>query len=189
MKSMTEISKLIAYVLRHKPDHLALDMDVHGWVSTKQLIEKINELQPFDMAQLEEIVRTDNKQRYAFNAEKTMIRASQGHSIPVDLELEAICPPAILWHGTGEKYVESIDQQGLLPKGRQHVHLSADSETALNVGSRHGKPALYIVDTAAMCADGHVFYRSENGVWLTSAVPPQYLQKAGSALCPTEKSV
>ena len=175
MKSMTEISKTIAYVLRHKPEHLGLEMDAHGWVSVENLIEKINTIQPFDMAQLEEIVRTDNKQRYAFNADKTMIRANQGHSIPVDLELESVCPPDILWHGTGEKYVESIDRQGLLPKSRQHVHLSADADTALAVGKRHGKPVLYWVAARQMAEDGYVFYRSENGVWLTNAVPCKYL--------------
>jgi len=175
MKSLTEISKLIALVLRHKPDALGLRLDPHGWASTEELVEKLNELQPFGMEQLEEIVRTDNKQRYSFNADKTLIRANQGHSIPVDLELEPVVPPAVLWHGTGEKYMESIREKGLLPKGRQHVHLSADPDTAVSVGKRHGKPVLLEVSAEKMAQDGYSFYRSENGVWLTDAVPKEYL--------------
>ena len=106
-----------------------------------------------------------------------MIRANQGHSIPVDVELEELVPPEILWHGTGEKYVSSIDKQGLIPKSRLYVHLSKDEETAINVGSRHGKPVIYLVSAKKMYEDGYKFYRSVNGVWLTKGVPLQYLQK------------
>ena len=177
MKSLTEISKLIALVLRHKPDELGIRLDPHGWANTDELVGKINEIQPFGMEQLEEIVRTDNKQRYSFNTDKTLIRANQGHSIPVDLGLEPVSPPAVLWHGTGEKYIESIREKGLLPKGRQHVHLSAEPETAVTVGKRHGKPVLLSVDAAKMAQDGYAFYCSENGVWLTDAVPREYLNE------------
>ena len=129
------------------------------------------------MAVLEEIVETDNKQRYSFNEDKSLIRANQGHSIPVDVELEEKIPPEILWHGTGEKYVSSIDIQGLIPKSRLYVHLSKDSDTAVNVGKRHGRPVLFIVKSGDMYRDGYKFYLSRNGVWLTKNVPAKYLEK------------
>ena len=129
------------------------------------------------MDMLEEIVRTDNKQRYSFNEDKTLIRANQGHSIPVDVELTKAVPPDILYHGTGEKYVSSIDKEGLLPKSRLYVHLSKDEDTAVNVGKRHGKPVIYKVDARKMQEDGFEFFLSVNGVWLTNEVPVKYIFK------------
>ena len=172
----TQISKLISLVLRHHPENLGLTLDSHGWAETSALIEAINAIQPFDMQQLEAIVRTDNKQRYAFSPDRTRIRASQGHSIPVDLELTPQKPPAVLWHGTGESFVDAIMREGLKPMGRQYVHLSADPDTAVKVGKRHGRPVVFAVDAARMSGDGLLFYRSENGVWLADAVPVQYLK-------------
>lgn len=177
MKTMTQMSKLISLLLRHNPGKLGLTMDAHGWVGAKELVEALNGVQPFTMADLEHIVRTDNKQRYSFNADKTKIRANQGHSIPVDLELEPTTAPDELWHGTATRFTASIEREGLLPRGRQYVHLSPDEETATKVGRRHGKLALYVVDCAAMVADGYEFYISQNGVWLTNAVPPNYLRR------------
>lgn len=176
---LTKISKFIAMLLRHKPETIGLKMDEHGWVSVNDLIEGIqkNKSKSFDMADLEEIVRIDEKQRYALNADKTMIRASQGHSIQVDVGLEKRNPPDILYHGTGEKYVSSIDQQGLLPKSRLYVHLSWDVDTAIKVGRRHGKVVVYKVDAKRMVDDGHDFYLSANNVWLIRAVPACYLSK------------
>ena len=107
-----------------------------------------------------------------------MIRANQGHSIPVDVELEKVIPPEFLWHGTGEKYVESIDRSGLIPKSRLYVHLSSDEKVAKNVGSRHGKPVIYVVCAGEMSKDGYKFYLSKNGVWLTKEVPTKYLKKS-----------
>ncbi len=179
MKTLNEISKLISLVLRHKPETLGLTMDSHGWVETKELIEKMNKMQPFDMDMLEEIVRTDNKQRYSFNADKTRIRANQGHSIPVDLELVPQTPPKVLYHGTATRFSGVIEQQGLKPMQRQYVHLSDNPETAVNVGKRHGVPVVYEIDAEAMQKAGCVFYRSENGVWLTDSVPPEYLKRKG----------
>ena len=173
----TQISKLISLVLRHHPERLGLTLDDHGWADMKALIKAIHAIQPFDMEQLEAIVRADPKQRYAFSPDKTRIRANQGHSIPVDLELTPRTPPNILWHGTGERFVSAILREGLKPMGRQYVHLSADPDTAVKVGRRHGGPALFTVDAARMAGDGLLFYRSENGVWLTDAVPPQYLKR------------
>ena len=129
------------------------------------------------MALLEEIVATDEKQRYSFNEDKTLIRANQGHSVPVDVELEQVTPPEYLYHGTGEKYVASIEQHGLIPKSRLYVHLSSDFDTARKVGSRHGKPVVYRVSAAEMAHDGYIFYKSANGVWLTKEVPPKYFQR------------
>jgi len=176
LKIMVQISKLIAMVLRHRPDYLDIQLDEHGWADVSTLIERINAIQTFDMAMLEEIVRTDNKQRYAFNQDKTKIRANQGHSIPVDLQLAPKQPPSILWHGTGLKNVAGIWKKGLLPNGRQYVHLSDDPETAAKVGSRHGKPVIFVVDADAMAKDGLRFFQSENGVWLTDDVPSKYLR-------------
>jgi putative RNA 2'-phosphotransferase len=178
-KNRQSTSKLIALVLRHKPEEIGITLDEHGWANVNELIEGIAKTQPFDMATLEEIVCTDEKQRYSFNEDKTLIRANQGHSIPVDVELEQKMPPEILYHGTGEKYTASIDVQGLIPKSRLYVHLSSDYDTALKVGSRHGKPIVYTVAAGEMHKNGYVFYQSINGVWLTKSVPADYLQKQG----------
>ena len=175
MKNRTQISKLIALVLRHKPEVLGLQLDEHGWTDTATLIERINARQSFDMATLEEIVRTDEKQRYAFNEDKTKIRASQGHSLAVDLELKPQTPPHVLWHGTSVKNLDSIAREGLLPRGRHYVPLSSDPDTAHKVGSRHGGPFVIMVNATDMAKDGLPLYRSENGVWLADAVPAKYL--------------
>ena len=175
--SLKETSKYMSLILRHKPDAIGITLDEHGWANVDELIAGIAKDNEFNMEILEEIVRTDEKQRYSFNEDKTLIRANQGHSIPVDVELEEKEPPEILYHGTGEKYVSSIDAQGLIPKSRLYVHLSKDEETAVKVGSRHGKPVIYIVKAKQMYEDGYKFYISENGVWLTKEVPVKYLEK------------
>ncbi len=176
---MTEkdISKFIALILRHKPEAIGITLDEHGWASVEELIEGISKTEPIDLVLLEKIVAEDEKQRYSFNEDHTLIRANQGHSISVDVELEKKTPPDVLWHGTGEKFVAAIDEQGLIPKSRLYVHLSSDVETATKVGSRHGKPVIYKVDTKRMTEDGIAFFQSVNGVWLTKHVPVQYLTK------------
>lgn len=174
--SLIETSRFISLILRHKPQTIGITLDEHGWANVDELIAGVNTRYPLDITTLEQIVRTDDKQRYSFNEDKTLIRANQGHSIPVDVELEEIAPPQILWHGTGEKYTQSIDVQGLIPKSRLYVHLSGDQATARKVGARHGKPVIYSVLSGAMYRDGFKFYRSVNGVWLTKAVPERYLQ-------------
>ncbi|MBR0540840.1 MAG: RNA 2'-phosphotransferase [Clostridia bacterium] len=175
--NLNEISKFIALILRHKPETIGISLDEHGWANVSELVEGINRQQPFTMTDLEEIVKTDNKQRYSFNEDKTLIRANQGHSVPVDVELPEKEPPEFLWHGTGEKYTESIDKIGLIPKSRLYVHLSGDLETAKIVGKRHGKLVVYKVKSGEMAKDGFVFYQSVNGVWLTKEVPVKYLEK------------
>lgn len=175
---LTKLSRYLSLILRHKPDVIHITLDEHGWANVPDLISGIAENNPeFDMEVLEEIVRTDDKQRYSFNPDKTLIRANQGHSIPVDVELPEMEPPEMLFHGTGEKYVNSIREQGLIPKSRLYVHLSKDIETAVKVGKRHGKEVIFQVATGQMFRDGYKFYLSVNGVWLTKEVPVKYLQQ------------
>lgn len=176
--NLTKVSKFISLVLRHKPDAAGITVDKHGWANVDELIKGVSTNYPgFDLDILEEIVRTDEKQRYSFNEDKTLIRANQGHSIPVDVELRVVRPPRYLYHGTGEKYAGLIERDGLIPKSRLHVHLSGDVETAINVGKRHGNPVIYLVDSGSMYEQGYTFYKSVNGVWLTEKVPVEYLTR------------
>lgn len=179
--SLTRTSRFLSMILRHRPEVIGIALDEHGWADVQELLLGMKRTHPIDMDILEEIVRTDNKQRYSFNEDKTKIRANQGHSIPVDVELPLVEPPEYLWHGTGEKYVESIGEQGLIAKSRLYVHLSADRETARIVGARHGRPVVYRVQTGQMQKDGFLFYRSVNGVWLTKQVPVRYLERDDEA--------
>ena len=173
----TNISRYIALLLRHHAEKAGLCLDEHGWVEVEALIQGVRRRYPeFNRAVLDEIVARDSKQRYAYNQNKTCIRANQGHSIPVDVELKQALPPTILYHGTGEKYVESIQKVGLIPKSRLYVHLSTDIQTAIQVGKRHGQPVVYQIDTQQMIHDGFIFYISANHIWLTKAVPVQYLK-------------
>lgn len=179
-KRLMNISKYISLILRHKPEVIGMSLDKHGWAEVEQLINGIKQqYAEFDMEILEEIVRTDSKQRYSFNQDKTLIRANQGHSVNVDVELKEQMPPSILYHGTGGKYMDSIKEQGLVGKTRLYVHLSCDLDTAKAVGKRHCKsnesPILLRIDTKQMYEDGFQFYVSENKVWLTKEVPIKYI--------------
>lgn len=171
-------SVFISLILRHQPEVIGISLDRHGWANVRELIDGINKSGKYniDMSTLEEIVRTDNKQRYSFNEDKTKIRANQGHSINVDVELKEAVPPEILYHGTAEKYVDPINKEGLKPKGRLYVHLSKDIDTAIKVGSRHGKPVVYNVFAGEMHRQGYQFFLSENGVWLTRIVPANFIK-------------
>ena len=174
----TSLSKYIALILRHKPEAVGITLDENGWASVSELLSGINASgKEIDMQTLEEIVAEDEKQRYSFNADKTKIRANQGHSVNVDVELKKAEPPEILFHGTGEKFVSSIKSEGLKPKSRLYVHLSKDRETAVKVGSRHGKPVVFEVNSSEMSRNGYEFFLSENGVWLTKIVPAEYLRE------------
>ena len=174
---LDKLSRYMSLILRHKPDVIGITLDKHGWADVNELIAGISKKNTFNMEILEEIVRTDSKQRYSFNGDKTKIRANQGHSISVNVELEKKEPPKFLYHGTGEKYVEIIDKTGLLPKSRLYVHLSRDIDTAQNVGKRHGNPIIYKVHSKKMYDNGYDFFLSVNGVWLTKRVPVEYLEK------------
>ena len=141
------------------------------------LISGIREQYPdFDMEILRDIVRSDSKQRYSFNADETLIRANQGHSVQVDVELKPAVPPEMLYHGTATRFVDSIMHEGLKPMSRLYVHLSALYDTAVKVGTRHGTPVVLTIDTRAMAEDGFEFFISENGVWLTKTVPVKYIK-------------
>ena len=172
------LSKFISLILRHKPEEVGLKLDEYGYLNTKDLINGINSKgYNITMADLEIVVSNDNKQRYSFNEDKTKIRANQGHSVKVNLELVPIEPPNELYHGTATRFIESILREGITKQTRQNVHLSADIQTATKVGERHGKLAILIVDSATMHADGYKFYLSDNKVWLTDIVPTKYIRK------------
>ena len=169
-------SKLLSYVLRHRPDSIGLALDANGWTGVDELLARLAAAgHAVDRALLERVVAYNDKQRFAFSDDGTRIRASQGHSVAVDLALAPSMPPDVLYHGTASRFLKSILAAGLRASGRHHVHLSADVDTARRVGARHGFPAVLQVDARRMHADGLAFYRSDNGVWLTDAVLPRYL--------------
>lgn len=171
------ISKFLSLVLRHQPEKLGIHLDEEGWAPVAELLEKMQaQGMPVDLIKLQEVVAGNDKQRFAFNSDASKIRASQGHSIPVDLGLEPVQPPAVLYHGTATQHLSAILEEGLHPRSRQHVHLSADISTAIKVGSRHGKAVVLLVKSLEMQQQGHHFFQSANGVWLTASVPPLYLQ-------------
>jgi putative RNA 2'-phosphotransferase len=178
---ITRISKTLSYHLRHRPDELGLSLGPGGWVAVNGLLAALARRgKAISRAELEEVVARNNKRRFAFDEAGERIRASQGHSVEMDLELEPLGPPALLYHGTGERTVAAILREGLRKMRRHHVHLSADPETAHAVGARHGRPVVFIVDAAGMHGAGHQFYRSANGVWLVDAVPAAFLSVANA---------
>ena len=176
-RQLKHISKLMSLVLRHQPAEIGLHLDEHGWASVQELVEKMEAKGiTVNIETIETIVATNDKKRFAFNADKTRIRASQGHSIEVELNLPGTTPPDVLYHGTTGKFLESILVNGLQKQSRQHVHLSATIETATAVGSRHGKPLILTIHAKAMNEAGFKFYLSENNVWLTDKVPKEYMK-------------
>jgi len=180
MASLKDRSKFLSLVLRHQPDKIKLQLDPQGWVDVTELLNKLKQhgpgyLQPFDYETLEQVVAENDKKRFAFNADKTMIRASQGHSVDIKLGYDPVQPPELLYHGTAEKSVASILKQGILKGKRHHVHLSLQQATAVSVGGRHGAPVVLTVRAGDMHRAGFEFYCSENGVWLTDTVPSAYI--------------
>lgn len=172
------ISKFLSLILRHQPETIGLKLDENGWADVEELRERAAKKKVyFSLEELDEVVETNNKKRFAFNEDKTKIRASQGHSVNIDLALEALQPPDFLYHGTAEANISSILEKGIEKRSRQHVHLSADKETATKVGMRHGKPIILTIRTGKMYEDGIAFYLSANGVWLTEFVDPKYISK------------
>ena len=175
-KCLIPISKFLSRVLRHQPKAIGLMLDPQGWADVEQLLTQARRhglaLTP---ELLQEVVEQNDKQRFAFNEDRTRIRASQGHSIPVDLGLDPMEPPDLLYHGTAERFIAAIKERGLLPGRRNHVHLSGDKATATRVGGRHGRPVVLTVQAGLMHAAGCRFYLSANGVWLTEHVPAEYM--------------
>jgi putative RNA 2'-phosphotransferase len=177
-KQTTNISKFLSLILRHKPETIGIVVDQNGWTNVKSLLEKSNEYGiQFDLEILKHIVDTNLKKRFAFNSDFSKIRASQGHSLEIELGYTNHKPPQILFHGTSEKSVESIFENGIEKQKRQHVHLSCDIDTAIKVGQRHGKPFVFRILAEEMYNDKFEFYISDNNVWLTSNVPKKYLKR------------
>jgi len=171
-----KISKFLSFVLRHKPETINLVLDENGWANVEELITKsTNDSQGFTLEELDEIVQTNDKKRFVFNEDRTKIRANQGHSIEIDLALKPQQPPEFLYHGTAQSNRDSILENGIEKRKRQHVHLSQDKETATKVGMRHGKPLILTIKTGKMFEDGILFYLSENNVWLTDFVDAKYI--------------
>lgn len=171
------LSKFLSLILRHQPEKLDITLDANGWGSVSEIIQKMNDRgMNVDLDQVVAVVENNDKQRFSLSHDHQRIRANQGHSIKVDLELTPQEPPEILFHGTATKNLASIRANGLSPGNRQHVHLSWDEETAVKVGQRHGKPVVLKIRAGDMHREGHVFFLSENKVWLTGLVPPGYLE-------------
>ena len=179
-RRLVRTSKYLSRHLRHDPGRLGLELEPGGWVAVDALLAACAAHRfPLSVDELRAVVERNDKQRFSFDASGTRIRANQGHSVEVDLQLPARRPPATLFHGTAERSLPSILRDGLHRAGRQHVHLSPDPATAEAVGARHGRPVVLEVDAARMAADGHAFVRADNGVWLVDAVPPGYLHPRG----------
>jgi putative RNA 2'-phosphotransferase len=174
--SRTAASKFLSFVLRHQPEAIGVTLDPAGWVEVETLLRACAEHgRSLSRSELDEIVTTSAKQRFAFSEDGRRVRANQGHSTEVELGYEPAEPPAVLYHGTIASALPAIRQQGLSRMQRHHVHLSPDENTAQVVGARRGKPVILRIDARAMSAAGHQFYRSLNGVWLTAAVPPEFI--------------
>ncbi len=171
-----KISKFLSLILRHQPEVVGLSLEENGWVSVEKLIKACaDDGKSFSLVELQEVVETNDKKRFAFDETGKKIRASQGHSVEVEIEFEKKLPPEILYHGTAEKNVGVILAEGLKKMSRHHVHLSAETETAEKVGRRYGKPVIFQVETTAMLAEDFEFYVSANGVWLVESIPPKFL--------------
>lgn len=178
MNDLVKMGKYLSLILRHKPELINLKIDEHGWVEVDQLLKGINDSGRYiSKEMLDIIVNTNNKKRYQYNDDQTKIRANQGHSIKVDVELQEKVPPDILYHGTAQKYLDKIKKSGIRKMNRLYVHLSKDIQTAINVGKRHGQPIVLVIDTKKMLRDGYKFYYSYNGVWLCDDIAYSYVEE------------
>jgi putative RNA 2'-phosphotransferase len=175
---LIKISKYLSKHLRHQPDRLGIKLAPGGWVDVNELLAACARNHfPISREELNEVVANNDKKRFSFDSTSSLIRANQGHSVEVDLQLEPVVPPDVLYHGTGHKPSSQFSKRGLSKISRHHVHLSRDIATAKVVGARHGKPVVFVVDAVGMYQAGYTFYCSDNGVWLVEYVPPEYLQK------------
>ncbi len=177
-EQLNKTSKFLSFVLRHKPEAIGLTLDSQGWASIPKLIEKSASECTLTNNLIKQVVTTNDKQRFLLSADGQRIRANQGHSIKVDLNLQPQEPPPLLYHGTATRFLNSIKQEGLKPGQRHHVHLSTDVATAMAVGQRYGKPVILQVASGEMFQAGYEFFLSENWIWLTEHVPPQFLTTA-----------
>ena len=176
-KEAKRISTFLSLILRHEPERVGLKLDEAGWTDVAGLLQAVNQHSvSLTLDQLKLIVATSDKKRFAFSDDGLRIRASQGHSIEVDLQYEPQCPPELLCHGTATRFLDSIRAEGLKRMERHHVHLSAETKVTVQVGARHGKPALLIIRAGDMSRAGRIFYRSANGVWLVDHVPSQFIE-------------
>lgn len=174
--NLVRMSKFLSLVLRHKPEEIGLSLDPNGWADVDELIRLANERgTPLTRTVLQQVVAENDKKRFALSDDGLRIRASQGHSVDIDLALSPSAPPETLYHGTASRFIDSIRTSGLHSANRQHVHLSLDVPSAIKVGQRHGKPIVLVVKAGAMAAAGHTFFLSANGVWLTEKVPVEYI--------------
>ncbi|EOY7134189.1 RNA 2'-phosphotransferase [Clostridioides difficile] len=180
VKSMSKKDKLsifISLILRHKPETIGIKLDKYGYADVNELIEKINNTgRNINIEILEQIVKEDNKQRYSFNDDRSKIRANQGHSINVNVELRELEPPKYLYHGTATRFLDNIKNEGIIKQSRLYVHLSRDIDTAIKVGKRHGTPVILKINTGKMYENGYKFYLSENNVWLCEYIPFEYVE-------------
>ncbi|HFL2524774.1 TPA: RNA 2'-phosphotransferase [Clostridioides difficile] len=180
VKSMSKKDKLsifISLILRHKPETIGIKLDDYGYADVNELIEKINNTgRNINIEILEQIVKEDNKQRYSFNDDRSKIRANQGHSINVNVELRELEPPKYLYHGTATRFLDNIKNEGIIKQSRLYVHLSRDIDTAIKVGKRHGTPVILKINTGKMYENGYKFYLSENNVWLCEYIPFKYVE-------------
>jgi len=173
---LKKISKYLSFILRHQPDSIGLELSDEGWVNIGELITRTKKFK-LTRESIQTIVDTNDKKRFLISDDGQLIKANQGHSVKVSLELEPVTPPDFLLHGTTERFIESIFKHGLTRQKRHHVHLSETEKTALSVGSRYGKPILLKVDSKQMHKDGFEFFKTENEVWLVYKVPIKYLMK------------
>lgn len=175
-RKTVQTSKFLSLILRHDPGMIGLTLDPAGWADVGELLARLNaEGNSITLEQLNHVVSTNSKKRFEFSADGLRIRASQGHSIEVDLQYVPSQPPPVLYHGTATRFLGAIRVEGLRKMQRHHVHLSAETAMTLQVGARHGKPALLTIDAAAMAVQGHEFFHSTNSVWLVEHVPPAFI--------------
>lgn len=175
--NLKPLSKFLSLVLRHKPETIGVQLDDAGWIDVSELLAACGKHgKQISQEQLALIVETSDKQRFAFNEDRSRIRASQGHSLDVDLGYCAQTPPPRLYHGTASRFVESIKASGLIKGKRHHVHLTTNQDTARTVGGRYGSPVILTIDAGAMHAEGTEFFVSDNGVWLTDHVPARFIK-------------
>ncbi len=170
----TKLSKHLSYILRHRPDVIGLELDSQGWATIDDLVEKVTK---FNLTNdlLRVVVETNDKQRYRISDDGKRIKANQGHSIDIDLDLEPVQPPHVLYHGTADRFMDTIKADGLTKQNRHHVHLSESEPVAMTVGGRHGRPVIIIISARKMYEDGFQFYKTANNVWLVDHVPPEYM--------------